>query len=84
MSYSLDLIKLRDVYERVYRRRNFSFKIGDKEYTRFVINVTTHYSVKEFNRLRNNVYVKNGWRYDEVAPLLQDGIAVVAGEMVAV
>lgn len=52
LDYSLDLIKLRDVYERVYRRRNFSFKIGDKEYTQRVINVTAHYAVKEYNRIR--------------------------------
>ena len=38
LDYSLDLLKLRDVYERVYRRRNFSFELGGKEYTHRVIN----------------------------------------------
>lgn len=33
LDFSLDLIKLRDAYERVYRRRNFSFYVGEKEYT---------------------------------------------------
>lgn len=67
LDYSLDLIKLRDVYERVYRRRNFSFKVGADEFTQRVINVTANYAVKAFNRIRNGLYIKNGWRYDEVA-----------------
>ena len=60
-------IKLRDVYERVYHRRNFSFKVGADEFTQRVINVTANYAVKAFNRIRNGLYIKNGWRYDEVA-----------------
>lgn len=33
LDYSLDLLKIRDTYERVYRRKNFSFWVGCKEYT---------------------------------------------------
>lgn len=84
LDYSLDLIKLRDVYERVYRRRNFSFKIGDKEYTQRVINVTAHYAVKEYNRIRQGLYIKNGWRYDEVAGRLQNNILFENGELIAI
>ena len=50
MDYSLDLIKLREVYEKVYRRMDFTFNKLGKEYCRRVINVTFKYSVKEFNR----------------------------------
>lgn len=64
LDYSLDLLKLRDVYERVYRRRNFSFELGGKEYTHRVINVTAHYAVKAYNRIRKTLYIKNGWRYE--------------------
>lgn len=84
LDYSLDLIKLREVYERVYRRRNFSFTIGDKEYTQRVINVTHHYAVKEYNRVRNGLYLKNGWRYDEVAGKLDDCIYQDDGELIAI
>ena len=84
LDYSLDLIKLRDVYERVYRRRNFSFKIGDKEYTQRVINVTAHYAVKEYNRIRQGLYIKNGWRYDEVAGQLRDCVYIENGELIAI
>ena len=96
LDYSLDLIKLRDIYERVYRRRNFSFRIGEDEYTTRVINVTTHYAVKEYNRVRRkakdgkksskryDLYVKNGWRLDEAEPYLQDGCYVVDGSLIAI
>lgn len=50
LDYSLDQIKLREVYEKVYRRTNFSFYGRKKEYTSRVINVTFKYSVAEFNK----------------------------------
>ena len=46
LDYSLDLIKLREVYEKVYRRMDFTFSKRGKEYCRRVINVTFKYSVK--------------------------------------
>lgn len=49
LDHSLDLIKLREVYEKVYRRMDFTFQKRGKEYCRRVINVTFKYSVKEFN-----------------------------------
>ena len=54
LDYSLDLIKLREVYEKVYRRMDFTFSKRGKEYCRRVINVTFKYSVKEFNRFFGN------------------------------
>ena len=84
LDYSLDLLKLRDVYERVYRRRNFSFEAGGKEYTHRIINVTAHYAVKAYNRIRQTLYIKNGWRYDEVAENMADCAYVLDGELVAI
>ena len=49
LDYSLDLIKLREVYLKAYRNQYFSFLNNQKEYTTKVINVTFKYSVKEFN-----------------------------------
>ena len=49
LDYSLDLIKLRDVYWKVYRNQRFSFENRKKEYSTEVINVTFKYSIKEFN-----------------------------------
>lgn len=65
LDYSLDLIKIRDVFEKVYSHEAkvspFSFTVGDKEYTNHVVNVTFKYSVKEFNRVGADVYVRNGY-----------------------
>ena len=51
LDYSLESIKLREVYEKVYRRNNFSFSSGGKDYTDEVVNVTFLYNLKEFNNL---------------------------------
>ena len=82
LDYSLDSIKLREVYEKVYRRRDFSFFTGNKEYTTRIINVTFKYSVKEYNEVRKNIYVKNGYRFDEIN--LIDNVDVRNGELIAI
>ena len=52
MDYSLDLIKLREVYWKVYRNKRFSwYESNGLEYTDRVINVTFKYSNKEFNKI---------------------------------
>lgn len=66
MDYSLDLIKLREVYQKIYRNQNFSFTNNGYEYSTRVINVTFKYSVKEFNMIGNDIYVKYGYRFREV------------------
>lgn len=64
--YSLEMIKMREVYEKVYRRINFGQKIGDYEYTQQVINVTFKYSNKEFNRFYGNTYIRQGYDLEDV------------------
>lgn len=52
LDFSLDLIKLREVYWKVYRNRKFSwYESNGLEYTDRVINVTFKYSNKEFNKI---------------------------------
>jgi len=82
LDYSLDLIKLREVYEKVYRRMDFTFNKRGKEYCRRVINVTFKYSVKEFNRFAGNTYVKFGYLPADVE--IRDGVCVRNGELLAV
>lgn len=74
LDYSLDLIKLREVYEKVYRRMDFTFSKRGKEYCRRVINVTFKYSVKEFNRFFDNTYIKYGYLPQDVQ--LTDNICI--------
>lgn len=80
--YSLDQIKLREVYEKVYRNTRFSFKIDEKDYTNRVINMTFKYSVAEFNKFGKTGYVKLG--YCERDAQFEDSIWKHNGEIVGV
>lgn len=82
LDYSLDVIKLREVYEKVYRRMDFTFSKCGKEYCRRVINVTFKYSIKEFNRFFDNVYIKYGYLPQDVQ--LVDNVCMKDGELIAV
>ena len=66
LDYSLDLIKLREVYEKVYRRLDFTFDKRGKEYCRRVINVTFKYSVKEYNRFFDKTFIKYGYLPEDI------------------
>ena len=80
LDYSLDLIKMQEVYESVYRRHDFSFNKNGKDYTQRVINVTFKYNNKVFNRVRNGIYVKFGYAYEDLSfkdcIAMQDSILV--------
>lgn len=61
--YSLDLINLLDIYYRKYRRNGFAFKIKKHSYSVNVINLTFKYSVKEWNQMSPDTFVKFGYDY---------------------
>ena len=82
LDYSLDLIKLREVYTKVYRNSYFSFISNGYEYTNRVINVTFKYSVKEYNLLWRDVYVKYGYRLEQSE--LNDGVLVKNNVLIAI
>lgn len=60
LDYSLELIKLKEVYKEIYGDDGFIFNISGFDYTKHVCSVTFKYSVKEFNRLSSDIYI----RYD--------------------
>ena len=82
LDYSLDLIKMQEVYESVYRRRDFSFNKNGKDYTQRVINVTFKYNNKAFNRIRNGIYVKFGYMLEDLS--FKDCVAVDDGVLVGI
>ncbi len=82
LDYSIDLLKLPEVYERVYRRIDFTFCKHGKDYCKSVINVTFKYSIKEFNRFAGNIYIKYGYLPEDID--LRDHICVRGGELVAI
>ena len=63
LDYSLDLIELLDIYYKKYRRNDFYFKVKKHKYTANVINLTFKYSVKEWNQMNKNTFVKFGYDY---------------------
>lgn len=84
LDYSLDLLKIREVYEKVYRRTDFGFWDKGKEYCQHVINLTFLYAVKEYNQVRKNVYLKSGYNYFEIQDKIDDCLYFDGDELVAV
>lgn len=88
LDYSLDLLKLEEVYYKVYRNSRFAYEINNHRYTSRVINVTFKYSCKAFNRCGGKTYIKFGHNpksviFDDCA-CVKDGvlIGVKTGETV--
>lgn len=73
--FSLDLIELRQYVQKSGKnkgigKKDFSFFVGnrkDKEYSNIVINVTFKYSVKKFNRVSPDTYIKHGYEYENLS-----------------
>lgn len=82
LDFSLDLIKMREVYEKVYRNKGFSFINNGYEFSQRCINVTFKYSNKEFNRFGKNLYVKFGYRVQDIQ--LENESYVKNGELIAI
>lgn len=82
LDYSLDLIKLREVYESVYRNTRFSFNQDGHSFTTEVVNVTFKYSNKEFNRIRKDTYVKFGYCLDDLQFI--DCACIIDNELIAI
>ena len=68
LDFSLDLLKLREVADETYKKgvyrkdkHIFSFMENGKEYCNKVINVTFKYSVKTFNKVASDTYVRQGY-----------------------
>ena len=83
LDYSLDLIKLREIYEKVYRRHDFGFFVKNDEYSYRVINVTFKYSVKDYNMFGKDLFIKNGYcQYTDIE--LNDCVCIKDGELLAI
>lgn len=82
LDYSLDLIKLKEVYKQVIQDRKFTFKREGKEYCPHVINVTFQYCNKLFNRVGKDFYVRSGYAVADNE--LVDGICFKDGQLIGV
>ena len=59
LDYSLELIKLFEVYREVYGTNDFTFNILGFDYTKHVCSLTFKYAVKEYNRMASDVYIRH-------------------------
>jgi hypothetical protein len=72
LDFSLDLMKYREIYEKVYRNQRFSYTEGVKEYTDRAVVVKFNYSYKDYNKSAPNVYIKAGYTYRQIAEKFKD------------
>lgn len=79
---NLDLPVLRNAFFNQYRTKKFSFRDNGKEYTQQVINVTFNYTVKLFNKISKDFYVRFGYNVSKEE--LVDGVCIKNGILVAV
>lgn len=83
LDYSLDLIELKEIYYKKFRKHDFSFRVKKHDYSVNIINLTFKYSVKEWNQMNKNTFVKLGYDYRDL--VFDDGIAKNAeGEVVGI
>lgn len=76
------MIKLREIYHKVYRRKDFSFEHKGKEYTNRVINVTFKYANKAYNKIMTDTYVKFGYNVSEED--FEDCVCIQDGELIGI
>lgn len=83
LDFSLDSEKIRDIVRDVYGGSNeYSFFHNGKEYSDKIINVTFKYSSKDFNKVKKNTFVMNGYLLDELE--FKDNVATDSGIIVGV
>lgn len=82
LDWSLDTIKLEEVYTKTMRNKNFAFKYKGKHYTQTIINVTFNYSYKLFNKAGKNAFVRAGYSFSNCN--IQDGVCVQDGKLIAI
>ena len=82
LDYSLDAEKLKEIYHKVTRRKNFSFTIHQKSYTQQIINVTFKYAYKAFNKASKNIYIRSGYCFRDCT--FQDGVCISDEKLIAI
>lgn len=85
LDYSLDLIKMQEVFAKICPSETFSFYANKKDYTYRVINVTFKYSNKLFNKVQKGdrvFYIGYKYIYEEL--IFHDRVAFSNGELAGI
>ena len=86
LDFSLDLIKMREIYEKVYRNRRFTYTENGKEYTDRAVVIKFNYAYKEYNKASSNIYVKAGYTYNQIKDQFDDNspLFFIGDELIAI
>ncbi|MFG6378251.1 MAG: hypothetical protein K1W19_08060 [Lachnospiraceae bacterium] len=83
LDFSLDSEKIRETAANIYVPKEiFSFWHNGREYSDKIINVTFKYSSKDFNKVKKNTFVMDGYSLSELE--FKDNIAVDSGMIVGI
>lgn len=84
LDFSLDSEKIREIVKGIYtsKKDEFSFTHNGKEYSDKVINVTFKYSSRDFNKVKKNTFVMDGYLLDDLE--FKDNIAINNGLIVGI
>ena len=80
--YSLEFIKLKDVYYKAYRKNSLCFSVNGKNYTNHLINITFKFNYKLYNLYRKNLYIHHNYSYNPSD--LVDNIYIKDGIIMAI
>lgn len=82
LDYSLEVIKLREIYFREYGRTDFSQRICGHDYTKNVVSVTFKYSVRTYNRVSSDVFIRHDKNIADAD--FKDCVWIENGEMMGI
>lgn len=82
LDYSLELIKLREVYRDVFGNDGFSFSLSGFEYTKNICSVTFKFSVKQYNRITMDTYIR--YDADSRKAVFKDCVWIENGELLGI
>ena len=80
--YSLDMIKLSEIYTKIARRKDWTFEVEGKRYSSYILNVTFKYTHKLYNKAGKNIYIKAGYLYRNLD--FVDNICIIGGEVIGI
>lgn len=83
LDFSLDSEKIRTIVAETYGKKDiFSFIHNGKEYSDKIINVTFKYSSRDFNKVKKNTFVMDGFLLEDL--VFKDNVAVDSGVIVGI
>jgi hypothetical protein len=84
LDFSLDLMKMREIYEKVYRNQKFTYSVKGKQFTDRAVVVKFSYSFKEFNKACKNIFIKAGYLYRDIKDKFNDNLCFNGDELIGI